>query len=115
MSDFICTLCKPMEGDTPSVVHLRAVHVLIQYFCTNLRELDYPEIALDKLVKESIFPFDTSVTMLPAYARLDPKPDTPMELSAIPFLFCTPGLALAPTSPGSSTSWMEEGTHKWTY
>ncbi|KAG1837332.1 hypothetical protein DFJ58DRAFT_749525 [Suillus subalutaceus] len=82
ISDFTCTLCRPME--------------------------DYPEIALDKLVRKSVFPLDTSLTMLPAYARLDPDPDTPMELSAIPYLFCTPGLAFTPTHSGYLTSWMKE-------
>ncbi|KAG2140499.1 uncharacterized protein EDB93DRAFT_1161480 [Suillus bovinus] len=104
ISDFICTLCKPMEGDTSLVIHFRAVHILIRYLCTDLRGLDYPKIALDELVKQSIFSFDTSVTMLPAYARLDPTPDTRMELSAIPYLFCTPDLAFIPTPSGSSAS-----------
>ncbi|KAG1727013.1 hypothetical protein EDB19DRAFT_203597 [Suillus lakei] len=114
MSDFACTLCKPMEGDISLVIHLGAVPILIQYLGTDLRELDCPQIALDQLVQQSIFPFDTSPTMLPTYARLDPGPDTQMELSAIPYLFCTPDLAFAPTPSGSSAFWME-GELTWTY
>jgi hypothetical protein len=45
--------------------------------------------------------------MLPIYARLDPDPDTPMELSAIPYLFCTPDLAFALTPSSFSASYMK--------
>lgn len=113
ISDFTCTLCKPLEGDIPLVTHLRATDVLIHYFCTNLREPDYPKIALDKLIQESIFPLDTPPTTLPAYARLDPDPDTPMEFSAIPHLFCSPGRAFAPTPSGFPASWIKGRTQMY--
>lgn len=73
-------------------------------------ELDFPQIDIDQLVQQSqsIFPFDASLAVVPSYAHLDTTPDTSMELSAIPYMFCTPRPLAVPASFYSSASWIEE-------
>jgi hypothetical protein len=55
-----------------------------------------------------MFPFNPSLAAFPAPARPDPAPDTLMELSAIPYMFCTPPPFTVPAPFYSSTSWIEE-------
>lgn len=103
-----------MEGDISLVARPGVIDVLIRWFWTGLRELDYPKVVLDKLIQQSIFPLDIPpLTTRPAYARLGPGPgpDTAMEHSIFPHMFGPPGLAVAPAPSGFPASWIKGGTH----